>query len=180
MENRRISDKGLIDLAYRSEEVTTIQAQAVYERDEFSYSYGLEPDLKHVPAMSDRGEPICFYAVFKTKSGGYGFEVMSKSDIDKHRAKYSKAKNSPWDTAYEEMAKKTVLKKVLKYAPLKSDFHRAASADESVRRELSNDMLDLPAEYVESGDYEVVEEPTSGAMIDTETGEVLDDQLPIS
>ena len=48
--------KGLIDLAYRSGEVSIIQAQVVYENDEFTYSFGLEPVLRHIPAASDRGE----------------------------------------------------------------------------------------------------------------------------
>ena len=39
--------KGLIDLAYRSGEVSVIQAQIVYENDEFSYSFGLIPVEAH-------------------------------------------------------------------------------------------------------------------------------------
>lgn len=59
--------KGLIDLAYRSGEVSIIQAQVVYEHDSFNYSFGLEPVLKHIPAVSDRGEPTYVYAMFRTK-----------------------------------------------------------------------------------------------------------------
>ena len=51
--------KGLIDLAYRSGQVSIIQAQAVRENDEFSYEYGLEPKLTHKPAPRDRGEVTC-------------------------------------------------------------------------------------------------------------------------
>ena len=64
--------KGLIDLAYRSGEVKMIQAHTVYENDDFTYELGLEPKLHHIPAKSDRGAPIFFYAVFHTKDGGYG------------------------------------------------------------------------------------------------------------
>ena len=46
--------KGLIDLAYRSGEVNIIQAQVVYENDEFEYSFGLEPKLTHRPASGER------------------------------------------------------------------------------------------------------------------------------
>ena len=46
--------KGLIDLAYRSGEVEVIQSHVVYENDEFSCEYGLEPKLTHKPADHDR------------------------------------------------------------------------------------------------------------------------------
>lgn len=177
--------KGLIDLAYRSGEVTTIQAQVVYENDEFEYALGLEPQLKHIPAMSNRGEPISFYAVFKTKDGGFGFEVMSVEDVKLHAQKYSKSFNSaysPWKTNFEEMAKKTVLKKVLKYAPMKTDFARGLSADETIKHGVSDDMFSVPDEtdYIdvdnvaaeaENNETEIAEQ----LPFDPETGEVLAD-----
>lgn len=120
--------KGLIDLAYRSGEISVVQAQVVYENDEFIYELGLEPVLSHKPAKSSRGKATHYYAIFKTKNGGYGFEVMSVDDIKQHAKKYSQAYGkdtkgvNPWSTNFDEMAKKTVLKRVLKYAPLRSDF----------------------------------------------------------
>jgi len=160
----QIGYKGLIDLAYRSGQVSVIMAQVVYENDEFSYSYGLEPTLKHVPAMSDRGTPSFVYAVFRTKDGGYGYDVMSVDDVRAHARKYSKAyNNGPWQTNFEEMAKKTVLKRVLKYAPLKSDFVRAMAQDETIKAEISEDMYEVPAVVV---DYEVSDETGSASDAD--------------
>ena len=157
--------KGLIDLAYRSGDVSTIQAHTVYANDEFEYELGLEPKLRHVPAKSDRGDPVFFYAVFRTKDGGYGFDVMSVDDVRAHAKKYSKAYgNGPWQTNFEEMAKKTVLKRVLKYAPLKTDFVRGLSADETIKTELSEDMFSVPDETV----IEV-----EGYEVDESTGEVI-------
>ena len=159
--------KGLIDLAYRSGEVEIIQANIVYENDEFEYEFGLDPKLKHKPASSDRGEAVKVYAMFKTKSGGFGFDVMSMDDVKAHAAKYSKAYNSsfsPWKTNFEEMAKKTVLKRVLKYAPLKSDFVRAAVQDETVKKGLSEDMYEVQSEIVVDAEF---------VDIDEETGEIV-------
>lgn len=158
--------KGLIDLAYRSGEVSTIQANVVYENDEFEYELGLEPKLRHVPAKSDRGDPVFFYAVFRTKDGGYGFDVMSVDDVRAHAKKYSKAySNGPWQTNFEEMAKKTVLKRVLKYAPLKTDFVRGLSADETIKTQISEDMFSVPDETVIEAE---------GYAVDEATGELLD------
>ena len=160
--------KGLIDLAYRSGEVEVIQSHIVYENDEFECNYGLEPTLKHVPAATNRGEPIKVYALFKTKSGGFGFEVMSMDDVRRHAEKYSKAYSSsfsPWKTNFEEMAKKTVLKRVLKYAPLKSDFVRGMAQDNTVKTSLSEDMYEVKNEVIYDTDY---------TEVDTETGEISD------
>nr|DAE46504.1 MAG TPA: RecT protein [Caudoviricetes sp.] len=154
--------KGLIDLAYRSGEVSIIQAHTVYENDEFQYELGLDPKLRHVPAKTDRGAPISYYAMFKTKDGGYGFQVMSIEEVRAHAKKFSKSYgNGPWVTNFDEMAKKTVLKKVLKYAPLKSDFVRGIAMDETTKTDISSDMSEIPdmTEYVD---------------VDHETGEVID------
>ena len=156
--------KGLIDLAYRSGEVTIIQAHEVCANDEFEYSFGLEPTLRHVPAKRDRGEVILYYGMFRTKDGGFGFEVMSREDVQKHAARYSKSYSSsfsPWATNFDEMAKKTVLKKALKYAPLKSDFVRGMASDETIKHELSPDMSEVPTIEVEYA-------------VDEETGEILE------
>ena len=145
--------KGLIDLAYRSGEVSIIQAQVVYEHDDFTYSFGLEPVLKHVPAAADRGEPTFVYAMFRTKDGGFGFDVMSMDAIHTFARQYSKSFSSgPWQTNFEEMAKKTVLKKVLKYASLKSDFLRGMAQDGIIKTEVSEDMYTVPGTVVETVD----------------------------
>lgn len=152
--------KGLIDLAYRSGEVELVQAHIVYENDIFECEFGLEAKLRHIPADSERGNAVKVYAMFKTKSGGYGFEVMSMDDVRNHAKKYSKAYSSsysPWSTNFEEMAKKTVLKRCLKYAPLKSDFVKAVVQDGSIKNEVSEDMYEVQNEFVEDFDYKVVD-----------------------
>lgn len=151
--------KGLIDLVYRNPNIQTVQAQCVYENDEFEYELGLEPKLIHKPALSDRGKLILVYALWKSQNGGYGFEVMSKEDIDAHARRYSQSYNStssPWKSNFEEMAKKTVIKKCLKYAPLRSDILRAVSTDETIKSSISVDMSEIAPDEV-AGEYEEME-----------------------
>ena len=160
----QIGYKGLIDMVYRNENIQTVQAQCVYENDEFEYELGLEPKLIHKPALTDRGSLILVYALWKSKNGGYGFEVMSKENIDAHARKFSQSfgsSYSPWKTNYEEMAKKTVIKKCLKYAAVKSDFVRATSNDETIKSELNVDMSEIQDEQeVIEGEYkDVTQEP---------------------
>ena len=154
--------KGLIDLAYRSGDIINIGAYTVYQNDEFHVQFGLDPDITHVPAMTGRGDPIAFYAYYKTKDGGFGFDVMSVDDVRAHAKQFSEAVkrgwSSPWDTNFEEMAKKTVLKKVLKYAPLSTEVASKIGMDETVHDTISDNMTDEPVVYTN---------------IDAETGEVL-------
>ena len=164
--------KGLLDLAWRSGEITTIYAETVYENDEFSYQMGLNPDLVHIPARENRGNPIYYYAVFKTKAGGSGFKVMSIEDVRAHAKKYSKAAGSsysPWNTDFNSMALKTCLKSLLKYAPLKTEFHRGLAADSTIKTELSEDMsmvadetdyIDVEVEEASQADENTAEKPS--------------------
>lgn len=174
--------RGMIDLAYRSGEIQMIQAHEVHENDEFEYELGLDPKLRHIPALKNRGEVILYYAVFKLTNGGVGFEVMSKEDVETFAKKKSKTyRNGPWQTDFDAMAKKTLVKRLLKFAPVKSDFARAVTADETIKSAISENMADLPDETVtidaetttptENADYEEIPMP-GDLYTDPETGEV--------
>ena len=152
----QIGYKGLIDLSYRNPQMQIISAQAVYENDDFSYELGLNPKLEHRPTLGERGEVRLFYGFFKLVNGGFGFEVMSKTAMDAYAKEYSKAFDSsfsPWKSNYIGMAKKTVIKQALKYAPLKTDFRKALSNDETIKKELSDDMSEIHGEEIWDAEY---------------------------
>lgn len=133
---------GMAELAHRAG--TSVTAEAVYENDEFEYELGMNPKLIHKPAMKDRGNVIAFYATWKNADmKAEGFSVMSREDVEKHAKRFSKSYNSsfsPWHTSFESMAKKTVLKQALKYAPLSSEIRTAIAQDETVKNEINSDM----------------------------------------
>lgn len=167
----QIGYKGMIDLAYRSGEFQCIMSEIVYENDDFSFEYGLNANLVHKPCMGDRGEKKWVYAMYKLKDGGYSFVVKSIDDIITHAKKYSKTyNNGPWQTAFEEMAKKTVIKQLLKYAPLKSEFARGVAADGTTNT-FNTDNDD--AVIISAADYEVTD--IQEVNVDRETGEIIND-----
>lgn len=145
--------KGLITLALRTGEYQSIYAHEVYANDEFAYSYGLDKHLHHIPADEPIGEPVKYYAVYKLKNGGYDFVVWSKTRIVNHSKKYSKSVqkgySSPWDSDFDGMAKKTVLKEALKYAPKSIEFAQQLAADETIKRDVAEDM----SEVIDVTDY---------------------------
>ncbi len=156
-----IGYKGLIDLVRRSGEVETIKAEAVYENDEFEFEYGLDERLRHKPLLfGDRGKLIGFYAYAKFKDGGHAFHVMSVEEINRIRDKYSRAKESgPWREEYESMAKKTVIRQLIKYLPISIEIQRNISLDETVRKDINEeperaDYIDMEVEAIEG---EVIE-----------------------
>ena len=136
--------KGLMLLARRSGEVANIDAQTVYENDEFELSYGFDPMLVHKPYLEgDRGKPVGFYATVMLKDGGKSAHYMTVEDAQKYGKRYSKAyNNSPWMTDFEAMAKKSCLRQVLKYAPMSTDVDGAIRTDEKVLKFEENKELD--------------------------------------
>lgn len=179
--------KGVIDLCYRSGEVTYINAEVVYANDEFDYGMGLDPYLKHRPFEGeDPGPAVKYYAVFKTKSGASLFKVWSREKVEAHAKRFSKSYNAkegefygPWATDFDAMAKKTVLIDVLNYAPKKSDFARALAAEGSVKTEISKDMSQVRDENVIDAEYEEVQRSGGAETVqsDKEKAEALADSL---
>lgn len=141
-----IGYKGLIDLVRRSGEVLSINAHAVHDNDLFEFEYGLDERLKHVPKIDgERGEVYCYYAYAKFKDGGHSFLVMSVKDIEKIRDKYSKSKSNdgrvygPWADEFDSMAKKTVIRQLIKYMPISIEIQKTVALDETFRKDLNSE-----------------------------------------
>jgi recombination protein RecT len=152
--------KGLVDLARRSGQVSTVYAKVVREGDRFDYEFGLNPKLEHKPA-ADVDKPLTHtYAVIRYKDGGADFDVLTRAEVERIRSRSRAAKDGPWVTDYEEMAKKTVLRRLCKTAPMSVEYQRAVSNDEQARTSTVLDDIDMsvPLDDPEAIDGEVVEE----------------------
>ena len=105
--------------------------------------YGLEQKLTHKPLLTGkRGEVIGYYAVYHLEPSGYSFVFMTKDEVMEHGKKYSKSfEGGIWEKEFDSMAKKTVIKKLLKYAPLSIEMQKAVAFDESVKNSIDSDML---------------------------------------
>lgn len=120
--------RGLIALARRSGEIVSIEAHVVRTKDQFRVGYGLNPTLEHAPTLDgDAGELRFVYAVAKLKDGGVQFEVMSKAQVEaiRMRSQTGRKNKGPWNTDYEEMARKTVVRRLFKYLPVSIELASA-------------------------------------------------------
>lgn len=157
----QVGYKGLIELAYRSQKITAIEAREIRQNDEFEYQLGIHPNLIHKPPFGkDRGPVIGYYAYFTTTNGAISFEVATveemKAFAQRHSASFSKS-DSPWQNFFDEMAKKTMIKRVLKYAPLSVELAQAVAIDGTAKNTDLENITEIDMDLVMDADY--TEEP---------------------
>lgn len=127
-----IDYRGYVQLARRSGEVSKVWARVVREKDEFVVQAGTEDTLHHRPYLGqdDPGNVTHVYAVIAYRDGSQQYDFDTRAWVETIR-KRSKAKdNGPWVTDWNEMAKKSILRRLLKTAPLSVEARRAIELEE--------------------------------------------------
>jgi recombination protein RecT len=122
--------KGLVTLALRNG-ASSVFADKVCANDFFEAGV-IEgrKSLTHRPTWKeDRGEPYCYYAVCK-RGDEIDWEVMSRKEVDAIRGRSRAGSNGPWVTDYDEMAKKTVLRRMSKRWDLLPEIRDVVNADD--------------------------------------------------
>lgn len=154
-----ISYRGLIALARRSGHITSVEAHIVYAKDRFVLRLGTASGIEHEPFLGGpRGEAVSVYCVAHFKDGGYHTEFMTRYEVEKIRDKHSKARGGgPWQEHFEEMARKTVIRRAAKYWPLSIELAEAME----VQNTIEGQVFDVASEMEEeiSPEGEVIEAP---------------------
>ena len=115
-----VSYMGLIELVRRSGDVTSIRAEIVCENDGFSWENG---NVTHtVDWLADRGAMKAVYAEAKLASGETQTCVMTKGEVDGIRSRSKAGQSGPWVSDFNEMAKKTAVRRLTKMLPLSSEI----------------------------------------------------------
>lgn len=147
-----ISYMGLMHLAQSTGSIDWGQAKLVYAVDTYVNQGIDKAPLHQYPAFGQRGELVGAYCTVKTSTGAYLTEEMSVEQLHSVRArseaysggKQGKSPSGPWVTDYEEMCRKTVVKRGSKYWPkvdrlnqaidyLNTDGGEGISMDQPVR-----------------------------------------------
>ncbi|MBX3630657.1 MAG: recombinase RecT [Nitrosomonas sp.] len=136
---------GLMKLARQSGLVQDIYAHEVRLNDTFNLVLGLERSLEHQPmtapggfpaADEERGETIGFYAVAVFKDGSRTFVAMSRAEVERirdgsrgYQASKRFKKESVWDSDFNAMGLKTVIRRLCKYLPKSPELATALALD---------------------------------------------------
>jgi recombination protein RecT len=113
---------GIIKRARNSGEISRLNAFIRYENDEFHRTLGVDPQIIHIPNDDNPGKIKGVYAVCKFKDGEIDFEYLPLHKIEQARSRSKSPDAGPWKTDYEEMAKKTAIRRLAKRLPMSSEM----------------------------------------------------------
>lgn len=177
----QIQVKGWVELFLRSGQCQNIICETVYEgqlvkKNKFTGEYVFDEDAK----KSDK--VVGYMAYFRLSNGFEKYEYMTVEEVKAHAQKFSQTYRKgigPWKEMFEQMAQKSVLKRLLtKWAPKSIEMQQMAMFDQAVIKGDINDMgnaqtvyADNPNNKVEDAVAEEIQESTE--TVDTATGEII-------
>jgi recombination protein RecT len=155
-----IAYRGMMKLAWNTGMIKSLDFDKVCSLDKFVYKKGREVMFEHTPnLLGDRGKEIAYYALAELNNGGFALHIMTKEEIVKHGKHYSRSyssKSSPWQTDFDAMAYKTVIrqlcdKKLSKATTEHSILLQEASRVDDIPDDLSvfHDIEEVSADIVE-------------------------------
>jgi recombination protein RecT len=137
----RVGYRGLIKLARQSGQIAQIYAHEVCENDEHDIVLGDQKKLHHKPKIfGSRGPVVGYYAVATFSDRTTDFELMTIEQVHEIRDrsdgwkafKNNKIKSTPWSTDEGEMAKKTVIRRLMKRLPQSPELADLIGAEDEV------------------------------------------------
>lgn len=157
-----IGYQGYAKLFWQNPLARHLDAQAVYENDDFDYAYGLHPRLEHKPARGERGRVIYYYAVATLSTGGSSFVVLTPEEVKKLRGG-KVGTSGDIDDPMRWMERKTVLRQLIKTLPRSTNLNAAVVVDEELgtslrARKAADSIVSVNTETGEIHDAEVVED----------------------
>jgi len=170
----QIGYKGYVSLFYRHEKSMSLDWGVVRENDFFDFDKG-KGYISHKPNLrQDRGDVYAYWVKATLHNGAEMFEVMSKTEVEKHGKRHSKTYMAgPWQTDFDSMALKTVLIQLMKLLPKSVEIQRAIEMDETIKTKVDEDMLSVKDETDWNSSPEGAIEVTPEKLL-----EVKEDALP--
>lgn len=160
--------KGWVELFLRSGQCKNIICETVYEgqlvkKNKFTGEYVFDEDAKKSDNI------IGFMAYFKLTNGFEKYEYMTIDEVKLHAKKFSQTYRKgigPWKDMFEQMAQKTVLKKLLtKWAPKSIEMQQMAMFDQAVIKGDINDMDNAETVYADNQKSNNVEDAVAEEVV---------------
>lgn len=155
----QIGYRGFLKLAHNSGQVAVYNARAVEEGDTFHFMQGSENFVEHIPRETKGIAKIThFYAILRLKGQGPrdgDCEVWPVEKMIRHRDRFRSDKflkdrdknyQGPWDTDFEAMGKKTLIREIAKRSPVSAELMSLASRDEYAEGNLATP--NAPSEFL--------------------------------
>ncbi len=125
----QVGYKGLVKLAQRSGQIKSINAELIFEGDEWNVELGTERKLTHKPNFdvdrTDYSKVTHAYMTAVLINGDRVFEIMTRKELDKIKdSSKATSTGTPWDKWPAEMAKKSVVKRATKLLPSSDEDNR--------------------------------------------------------
>lgn len=126
----QIGYQGYVELARRTGQIASIEANLVYESDQFEIAYHLDSKFEHRPNLRRTADDkvLGVYAYAKLTTGERLFTWMAFADVE-HVRRSSSGNNKVWQQHWGEMAKKTVIKRAAKMWPSSTEMSLAIETE---------------------------------------------------
>lgn len=156
--------KGFIQLAIRSGQFKTINVTEVKEGELIEWDMLSGEVVFQAKPNREELKTIGYAAYFRLTNGFEKTLYSTNDTIERHAKRYSQTysssnqyvqKSSKWNTDFEAMAKKTVLKLLLsRFAPLSVEMQSAIINDQSIITERGNKYVDNDTDIIVAEEIE--------------------------
>lgn len=169
--------RGLLDLARRSGQIDSVEARPVFENDSFEVSFGTDTFIKHRPFLDGEPGKLKFvYGVARLKGTPLPVvELMTRAQIEGIRRRAKASESGPWVSDFDEMARKTVIRRLAKYLPLTTELATGLELAGISADDRAGDILPMPGVEIQMAPDQTAAGP--GEVV-TAAGEIIEDAGP--
>lgn len=122
--------KGMLQLIHRTPSIEFVRVAAIRENDEYDYDQGTEAYIVHKQALTDRGDPLVYYVIWKRAGVPRAdFELVTLDEIQERKqfSVMAEAEGSAWNVHEDLMNRKTALRIAFTFMPVDSNVASAVA-----------------------------------------------------